>query len=101
MSNNENMLKKVEELISEYYGPNYNNQTVDFINGVGQYYANNPENFMELFKPKIGDAISPNNSQKTNKKNNEEKQIAENIFSWSWSPEKSASIGIGISLNIL
>ena len=49
MSNNENMLKKVEELISEYYGPNYNNQTVDFINGVGQYYANNPENFMELF----------------------------------------------------
>ena len=40
-----------------------------------------PVNFMELFKPKIGDAISPNNSQKTNKKNNEEKQIAENVFS--------------------
>ena len=40
-----------------------------------------PVNFMELFKRKIGDAISPNNSQKTNKKNNEEKQIAENVFS--------------------
>ena len=50
MSNNENMLKKVEELISEYYGPNYNEETVKFINGVTEYYVSNPEQFVELFQ---------------------------------------------------
>ena len=50
MSSNENILKKVEELISEYYGPNYNEETVKFINGVTEYYVSNPEQFAELFQ---------------------------------------------------
>ena len=49
MSNNEEMLKKVEKLIPEYYGPNYNIETVTFINGVTEFYVANPGNFIELF----------------------------------------------------
>ena len=49
MSNNEEMLKKVEKLIPEYYGPNYNIETVNFINGVTEFYVANPGNFIELF----------------------------------------------------
>ena len=49
MSTNEDLLKKVEELIPEYYGPNFNNETVQFINGVSDFYIQNPERFEELF----------------------------------------------------
>ena len=49
MSNNEEMLKKVEKLIPEYYGPNYKNETVNFINGVTEFYVSNANNFAELF----------------------------------------------------
>ena len=49
MSNGDNLLQKVEALIAEYYGPNYNNETVQFINGVAVYYIGNPEKFMDLF----------------------------------------------------
>ena len=49
MSTNEDLLKKVEELIPEYYGPNFNNETVQFINGVSDFYIKNPERFEELF----------------------------------------------------
>ena len=49
MSNNEDLLKRVEKLIPEYYGPNYNNETVNFINGVSEFYIQNPERFEELF----------------------------------------------------
>ena len=49
MSNNEEMLKKVEKLIPEYYGPNYKNETVNFINGVTEFYVTNANNFAELF----------------------------------------------------
>ena len=49
MSDNENLLKKVEELIPEYYGPNCKNETIQFINNVSEYYIENPEKFVELF----------------------------------------------------
>ena len=49
MAKNEDLLKRVEELIPEYYGPNYNNETVTFINGVAELYIQNPEKFIELF----------------------------------------------------
>ena len=49
MSNNEEMLKKVEKLIPEYYGPNYKNETVNYINGVTEFYVSNANNFAELF----------------------------------------------------
>ena len=49
MSNNEEMLKKVEKLIPEYYGPNYKNETVNFINGVTEFYVANADYFTELF----------------------------------------------------
>ena len=57
MSNNENLLKKVEELIPEYYGPNYNNETVNFINGVSELYVQNPEQFGELFNNLVNTKI--------------------------------------------
>ena len=46
---NYNILKKVEQLIPEYYGPNYNNETVKFIDEISNYYVNNPDKFIELF----------------------------------------------------
>ena len=49
MSNNEEMLKKVEKLIPEYYGPSYKNETVNFINGVTEFYVANADYFTELF----------------------------------------------------
>ena len=49
MSNNEEMLKKVEKLIPEYYGPSYKNETVNFINGVTEFYVSNADYFTELF----------------------------------------------------
>ena len=49
MSNNEEMLKKVEKLIPEYYGPSYKNETVNFINGVTEFYVANADHFTELF----------------------------------------------------
>ena len=49
MSNNEEMLKKVEKLIPEYYGPSYKNETVNFINGVTEFYVANADCFTELF----------------------------------------------------
>ena len=49
MSNNEEMLKKVEKLIPEYYGPSYKNETVNFINGVTEFYVANADYFAELF----------------------------------------------------
>ena len=49
MAKSEDLLKRVEELIPEYYGPNYNNETVTFINGVAELYIQNPEKFIELF----------------------------------------------------
>ena len=49
MSNNEEMLKKVEKLIPEYYGPNYKNETVNYINDVTEFYVSNANNFAELF----------------------------------------------------
>ena len=49
MSNNEEMLKKVEKLIPEYYGPNYKNETVNYINSVTEFYVSNANNFSELF----------------------------------------------------
>ena len=49
MSNNEEMLKKVEKLIPEYYGPSYKNETVNFINGVTEFYVSNTDYFTELF----------------------------------------------------
>ena len=49
MSNNEEILKKVEKLIPEYYGPSYKNETVNFINGVTEFYVANADYFTELF----------------------------------------------------
>ena len=49
MSNNEEMLKKVEKLIPEYYGPSYKNETVNFINGATEFYVANADYFTELF----------------------------------------------------
>ena len=49
MSTNENILQRVEQLISEYYGPNYKEETVNWVNGVVNYYVTNPDKFSELF----------------------------------------------------
>ena len=57
MTNNEDLLKRVEELIPEYYGPNYNNETVTFINGIAELYIQNPERFVELFNNLVNTKI--------------------------------------------
>ena len=57
MAENEDLLKRVEELIPEYYGPNYNNETVTFINGVAELYIQNPEKFIELFNNLVNTKI--------------------------------------------
>ena len=57
LTTNENFLKKVEQLIPEYYGPNYNIETVKFINDVADYYVDNPNKFVELFNNFISTEI--------------------------------------------